>query len=156
MWLRQNSLSSSKSQSYIDNCQEAESIPVSSDVFDSCIIAYSEATASPYIMHENGIVKALVVLGSSNSQDKDLSTRFSAWIDNEKQAAPDKANEFFFASFSQWTNDTYNNAKTSAYTSALVSVALAFTMILLTSQSIVIALFSAISITYVLVSPPLV
>ena len=150
VWLQENS--QSQRQLYIDNCQEADKIPVSSDVFDSCIIAYSEATLFPYIMHENGTVKALAVHGAFDHQDKDWITRLNAWVDNEKQAAPEKANEFFFASFSQWTDDTYKNAKTSAFTSALVSVALAFTMILLTSQSIVIALFSAISITYVLVS----
>jgi len=150
VWLQENS--QSQRQLYIDNCHEADKIPVSSDVFDSCIIAYSEATLFPYIMHENGTVKALAVHGAFDHQDKDWTTRLNAWVGNEKQAAPEQANEFFFASFSRWTNDTYNNAKAAAYTSALVSVALAFTMILLTSQSIVIALFSAISITYVLVS----
>ena len=51
-----------------------------------------------------------------------------------------------------WVYDTFNDSRRSAYKSALIAVACASAMVLLTSKSATIMLFSAISIGYVLVA----
>ena len=51
-----------------------------------------------------------------------------------------------------WAYDTYRNSISSAFVSALIAMCCASIMILLTSHSISVMLFSAVSIGYVLVA----
>ena len=51
-----------------------------------------------------------------------------------------------------WAYDTYRNSISSAFISALIAMCCASIMILLTSHSILVMLFSAVSIGYVLVA----
>ena len=48
--------------------------------------------------------------------------------------------------------DTFSNSLSLAYTSALIAIACAATMIFITSQSISVTIFAAVSVGYVLVA----
>lgn len=157
LWLQTNSQSANQTREYRENCAEASAIPVSPQVFDSCIIAYSEEKYDKPITHNGTVVQTLSIHGllhqssSFEEQGKELA-RLNAWSEDQRRTAPHDANKFFFASWEQWKRDTYDNARISAYTSALIAIVCAAIMILLTSQSILVAMYAAVSITYVFVA----
>ena len=161
LWLQSNSQSANQSQEYRENCSQASSsVPVSPQVFDSCIIAYSEVTNNAHVItHDGTVVQTLSIHGllrqSSSSEEEEQGkewARLNTWSEDQRRTAPPGGNKFFVASWEQWKYDTYDNARISAYTSALIALVCAAVMILLTSQSILVAIYAVVSITYVFVA----
>lgn len=74
-----------------------------------------------------------------------------SWSEKEKRVQP-QGGSFFYSSGYFWPFDTLRASRAAAYTSALIAITCASTMILLTSQSILVAIYAAISILYVLVA----
>ena len=116
-------------------------------------------TKKRYIAHDGGIVKTIVIRGWSRTtaysravdQEKEWKA-LEAWAEKERSHAPEGATSFFQVSHDFWSYDTMDNMRQSAWKSALIALACASAMILLTSLSIRIVVFSAISIIYVLVA----
>mmetsp|Transcript_10284 Transcript_10284/g.22249 ORF Transcript_10284/g.22249 Transcript_10284/m.22249 type:complete len:419 (+) Transcript_10284:1-1257(+) len=157
-WLHEQSQSSNPLEAYSSSCEGADSVPVPSDVFDSCMIAFDESTSdNGTIVHDGEAVKVLAIRGRSNAtlwspfaeQAEDWHA-VEAWTENEKSNAPAGAGGFFQTSFDSWVYDTLRNMRVSAYTSSAIALACASAMILLTSRSVTVMLFSAVSIAYVL------
>ena len=67
MWLAEQSQLSNQSLAYSSNCQGSDMIPIAPDVFDSCMIAYTQLTNSSSVFHDNITVQALVIQGKSNA-----------------------------------------------------------------------------------------
>lgn len=67
MWLAEQSQLSNQSLAYSNNCQGSVSIPIAPDVFDSCMIAYTQLTNTPTVFHDNITVQALIIQGKSNA-----------------------------------------------------------------------------------------
>lgn len=68
LWLQEQSQQSLSNQSlaYSTHCQGSDMIPVAQDIFDSCMIAYSELSNTSAVFHDNTTVHALVIRGKSN------------------------------------------------------------------------------------------
>lgn len=63
-----------------------------------------------------------------------------------------KGASYFFSSGYFWPYDTLRSSRAGAYSSSMIAIICASVMILLTSQSILVAIYAAISILYVLVA----
>jgi len=75
------------------------------------------------------------------------------WFNHEKRtAAPPTANGMYFTSADYWWYDTNGTMLRTAYVSAGIAIALAAAVILISSRSIVLTLFSTYCIAYVLAS----
>lgn len=158
-WLEEQNQSNNKTQEYRANCQEADSAPVSPDVFDACMIAFSNLTNSTDILHDGDSVKAIQIQGRSSTtiyspfdEQAEEWHIIDSWAEHERLEAPSGADGFFLSSYDYWAYDTFNNSRQSAYKSALIALACASSMILLTSHSVLVTFFSAVSIAYVLVA----
>lgn len=66
-WLKDQAESGNKTVEYVQNCNGATSVPVSSDVFDSCIISWSILKNERSIFYENGEVIFYLIRGISNT-----------------------------------------------------------------------------------------
>lgn len=62
VWLREESKSPSPSLAYITYCNEASSVPMQTDDFDSCIIAWSTLNENKSVLGKRGEVKILRLL----------------------------------------------------------------------------------------------
>lgn len=157
-WLAAQSQSDSPSREYVDKCNGADSVPVSPEVFDSCMIARF-GTKGSYITHDGGAVKTIAIRGWSRTtafsrfvdQEEEWKA-LEAWSETERSHAPEGANSFFQVSHDFWMYDTMDNMRQSIWKSALIALACASAMILLSSHSVRIVVFAAISIVYVLVA----
>ena len=160
-WLQLQSQSGSPDDQYMIYCDGETSIPVSVDTFDQCFIAFSELTKSSAVTYnyEAKKVKTISINTRVNSnmwsppaaleEDWHLTEN---WSIVERSRAPEGANKFFISSFSYWYLDTFNNVVVGALESSLIVISGAALVILSTSRSLTLALFSGISILYVLVA----
>ena len=160
-WLQLQSQSGSPDDQYMIYCDGETSIPVSVDTFDECFIAFSELTKSSAVTYdyEAKKVKTISINTRVNSnmwsppaaleEDWHLTEN---WSIVERSRAPEGANKFFISSFSYWYLDTFNNVVVGALESSLIVISGAALVILSTSRSLTLALFSGISILYVLVA----
>ena len=158
-WLEEQNESNNKTLEYRANCQGTDSAPVSPDIFDVCMIAFGNLTNSTDILHNGDSVKAIQIVGRSStnmfSPFDDQAEEWhmiDLWAEHERMEAPPGADGFFLSSSGFWGFATFNNSRESAYKSALIALLCASSMILLTSQSVSVTFFSAISIAYVLVA----
>jgi len=67
LWLAEQSQLSNQSLAYSNNCQGSDMIPIAPDVFDSCMIAYTQLTNTSTVFHDNITVQALIIQGKSNA-----------------------------------------------------------------------------------------
>eukprot|EP00584_Thalassiosira_punctigera_P012696 CAMPEP_0172573132 /NCGR_PEP_ID=MMETSP1067-20121228/136035_1 /TAXON_ID=265564 ORGANISM="Thalassiosira punctigera, Strain Tpunct2005C2" /NCGR_SAMPLE_ID=MMETSP1067 /ASSEMBLY_ACC=CAM_ASM_000444 /LENGTH=1496 /DNA_ID=CAMNT_0013365729 /DNA_START=147 /DNA_END=4637 /DNA_ORIENTATION=- len=156
-WLMEQSQSNSPDEEYTNNCQGAKSVPVPEEAFDSCMIAFSTTTDSVVMLHDDGVVNVLGLRGRSNTtfystykeQRAELGV-IEEWFDKEKLESPEGASNFFQISHDFWGFDTLREMRLAAWKSAAIALACASVMILLTSKSVTIMIFSAVSIAYVL------
>eukprot|EP00984_Skeletonema_dohrnii_P009656 scaffold3698_cov107-Skeletonema_dohrnii-CCMP3373.AAC.2 len=144
---------------YTINCDSESSVPTEPDTFDQCFIAFSELTNSSAVTfdYETSKVKTITIdtrvdstLWSPTAEiDKDW-RRTEEWSIAERSRAPEGANNFFITSMSFWYLDSFNNIVTSALEAIYIVVSCAALVILLSSRSLTLSLFSGISILYVL------
>lgn len=143
-----------------EECGEGASVPVRPDLFDSCINAYREDTGnSGILLHENGSVAVITLDGYSNTtqfsqfgDQKQEWQQYETWYMNERLDAPEGTGNFFYSSLDFWVYDTLRNSMSSALASALIALCCASIMVLMTSLSFTICIFTAISIGYVIVA----
>lgn len=67
LWLAEQSQLSNQSLAYSNNCQGSDMIPIAPDVFDLCMIAYTQLTNTSTVFHDNITVQALIIQGKSNA-----------------------------------------------------------------------------------------
>lgn len=157
-WLVKQSNSTSPSNEY-KHCKGASSVPVPPDVFDSCMIAWSKLVKNMDVLQNQGLVKVMMIQAGSNTtfsypfyEQTQEWHNLESWLEKEKEIAPDGVRNFFFSTYDFWFMDTLKNMMSSAKKSAGIAMACASIMIVLTSRSLVLMLFSTIAIAYVLLA----
>eukprot|EP00985_Skeletonema_marinoi_P019404 scaffold11118_cov229-Skeletonema_marinoi.AAC.4 len=159
-WLAEQSQSTSPTETYSTHCKGATGIPISSDVFHPCLVAYDDLHPNVmFITHEEGLVKTIVIAARSQSsrfsgiedQDQEFNA-IEAWSSREKKDAPNEASSFFFSSNDFHVLDTLINMTSSARASIGIAIICAAAMILLTSRSLTVTMISIFSISYVFVA----
>jgi predicted RND superfamily exporter protein len=94
----------------------------------------------------------MIYLESSNKELAEEWHKNEEWIVGFQQSAPPTANKAYFSSFDYWWYDTNSHMFRSAVGSAAIALLAAAVVILLSSRSFVMTLFSVISVAYVLTS----
>lgn len=158
-WLRNQTDSTSKDEAYVSYCNSATSLPMAEDQFDSCMIAWSQATKNKNVLAKNGKVSILrtrikhtVNWNVPFVEMDDFWKSFEAFMVKERETAPMGVNKMFHASYAFWWYDTNFSMLQTAIGAALIAIAFAGIIVLISSRSFRLSVFSAFCITYVLVA----
>merc|ERR1712232_684368 len=157
-WLKLNS-NGTENEIYVQNCDGANSIPVTEEYFNKCISAWSDETESNSILHRNGVVEVIlfffqgrVRFDSPFNELNDEWNMIEDWMDDQRVAASDEVNKMFATSIDFWWFDTNGSMLRSAYQSAGIALGFSGFIVLVSSQSLILTLFALITIAYVLAS----
>mmetsp|Transcript_5011 Transcript_5011/g.14599 ORF Transcript_5011/g.14599 Transcript_5011/m.14599 type:complete len:1206 (+) Transcript_5011:1375-4992(+) len=144
---------------YALNCDGATGIPMSPESFDRCISAWAADVKDTSILSRDGIVEIIVIpFGSTVQRDNAVGVLknewhlIEDWMDAKNDEAPDGCNRAYFSSVAFWWYDTITSMFRTAYGSASIALLAAMIMLLLTSRSIVLTIYSTLTIGYVLTS----
>ena len=94
-WLQEQVTLSSPSTEYETSCDGASALPMSSDSFDACFIAWSKKVGNTDVLAKNGKIQVMIVQVKSEvymSLPYDVMKKewenFENWLDNEIEIAP--------------------------------------------------------------------
>jgi len=162
-WLELQS-SNPTSEAYIENCDGATGLPVSEDVFHKCIISWSQQDfihkEENAILSRDGVVKTItiafksrVIFTSANSVLKKEWKLIEDWMTEELSSnAPKEVANAYFTSVEFWWYDTNANMFNTAMGGIGIALGAAALVILVSSKSLILTLFSVIGIAFVLTS----
>jgi protein dispatched 1 len=158
-WLDGQSKSDSPNATYLAQCGAATGIPLVPEIFDSCIIAWSRQVKELTILSRSNKVVAMYVPFMSRHQFdvpydilRDEWHRIEDFIVQKSSHAPSGVHKFFWSSFTYWWYDTNGLMLQTAYSSVGIALLAAAAIILMSSRSFRLTLFSTITIAYVLAS----
>lgn len=156
-WLQIQSTSFSPDHEYLQNCNSASSVPVSEDIFDKCIIAWSQASDNRGILQENGVVRVIIAdsqvdlsFASSLDEQKHAWNNFHDFNLEEEKHFPQGWTGFISSSTMWWWLDTMKNMQTTAIGAVGIALGFSAIVVLFSSRSLELTLFSTASIAYVL------
>ena len=161
LWLEEQSQLTSDEQDiiYQNYCNGADSIPMSQDTFDSCIIPWAKSNGEVSVLSYQGKVQIIffpfasrVRFDSSYADLDDEWNLIEDWVEDKLQSAPDGVDKGYFTSFDFWWYDTNGQMISAASGAAGVALACAAAVILFSSRSLVITFFSTLTIVYSLAS----
>jgi len=159
-WLLDQHTSSNPDEAYRENCEQASGLPLSPSVFNRCLVAWTKQEQETSILSQNGVVKIIFLPFSSrvryDSPNAELEVEWNlieGWMQNESNdLAPTEVSGLYFSSEDFWWYDTNTQMFNTAMGSAAIALAAAAAIILLSSRSIVMTIFSVVSVGYVLTS----
>jgi hypothetical protein len=158
-WLKDESLSDEPDPVYNDICGSPNGIPVSSDKFHVCMAEWALKAQNFDVLSRDGIVKYMRVPFRNEAVFVDpfeiLEEQWAAledWLSTSKEEAPEGVNEAFFTSLTFHWHDTNGETQKSAYIGAGISLAVSSGVIFLSSQSVVLTVFTTATILFILVS----
>lgn len=144
---------------YIDNCEGASGMPIPQESLHACLSSWAHQVKSEDILSWNGTVKIITLpFGarvSVNSHNKEIGSEWNlmeGWMNEELSNAPSGVSNAYFTSMDFWLWDTSFHVYRTALDSGAFAIAITAVVILITSRSISMTFFSAISVVYVLVS----
>jgi len=157
-WLKDQSFSATPTDAYVQHCDEASSVPVAPEVFDPCMIAWSELHEVTSVLQTQGRVRILEVEAKSNifydspqSELKKEWTAYEEWLEDERQiSAPSGANQMFHSDLSYWWFDVNQQMLKTAIGAMGIALAAASVVIFISSRSFVLTVFAGFSVLYVL------
>lgn len=158
-WLTEQSTVETPENIYTANCNGASSVPVSQVYFDDCIIAWSQEVSNYSILPREGKVATVLFPFMSrvryddnyDTQDKEWNL-IEDWVKDYNKEAPLGVSNGYFSSDDFWWYDTNGQMLVTAYSAAGIALGCAAAVILLSSRSLVLTLFSTLTIGYVLTS----
>lgn len=158
IWLRNQSTLADPSEEYVSKCNGADSVPMSENDFDPCIIAWSVLENETNVLQKKGKVavmrmrvKQSVGWDAAFAEMNEYWTKYENWMENERvNSAPEGVNKMFHTSFSFWWYDTNIAMLSTAIGAALIAVAFSAIVVLISSRSLSLTLFSGLCVTYVL------
>lgn len=157
-WLKDQSTSTEPTAAYTDACNGGTALPLPAEDFDACIIAWSKSTNNMDVLQENGKVRILTVdarasilFSSPIATIDDEWNRFEAFFKTEKLTAPaDAGVDFMHVSPMWWWFDTNTQMLNTALGAAAIAIAFSAVIVLISSRSLILTLFSGACIIYVL------
>jgi hypothetical protein len=160
IWLQEQSNSSAPDAIYVEKCGGAISLPVQQNDFDACIYAWGQQVIELSILAREGKVEVMFIPFRSrvrfDSPFDDLDREWKdieIWMDSQVvNGAPEGVSEMFHTSEDFWWYDTNGSMLNTAYTAAAIAIGTGALVILFSSRSIVLTIFSAVTIGYVLAS----
>lgn len=159
-WLLMQSLmSGTPDEIYLASCDGASALPMDSAAFHGCLSSWALETEEKMVLSRNGVIQVMYFPFSSrvryDSANKDLDAEWNLieqWMKDDQKDAPAEVSRGYFSSEDFWWYDTNSAMFQTAYGSAGIALAASAIIILLSSRSLVMTLFSVLSIGYVLAS----
>jgi len=146
---------------YEQHCRsDATGLPMDPDSFHGCLTAWAEQEEELYILSREGVVQIVyfpfasrVRCDSPNSQLDDEWDLTEEWFKEvQSTMTPVEANKAYFTSFDYWWYDTNQSMFQTAMGSAAIAISASAAIIAFSSRSLIMTLFSVISVAYVLAS----
>eukprot|EP00977_Amphora_coffeiformis_P011860 scaffold2907_cov161-Amphora_coffeaeformis.AAC.6 len=156
-WLQEQAASNAPDRAYSNNCGGASSLPMDPTAFDACMSTWAGQQGETTVLSRQGKVEAMYIKFNSrvryDSPFKDMDDEWHIIEDYmDSLEAPPSASNAYFTSEDYWWFDTMGQMLKTAYASSGIAMAAAAAAILLSSRSIVLTLFSTLSVGYVLTS----
>jgi len=158
-WLKDEFSSDEPDPVYNSECGSPDGIPVASDKFHACMSAWAMKARNFDVLSKDGKVKYMRVPFRNEAIFTDpyevLQEQWEAideWMTASNEDAPKGVNQAFFTSITFHWHDTNGSIQKSAYSGAGISLAASAGVILLSSKSVVLTLFSTATILYILAS----
>lgn len=156
-WLQSESVAAVPTDAYSLNCNGASSLPMDNAFFDKCILAWSQEISETNILGYDDKLRIIRVRSQSttkwndpyNKIDKEWNN-FENYLAASSKSAPSGVNKPFHVSGQWWWYDTNGQMLKTAIGSAGIALGFSGLVVLIASRSIVLTIFSAISIMYVL------
>ena len=161
MWLKTQSMLpiGERSAAYVDYCVDTTGLPMDRNSFHLCLSSWAHQEKNVHVLSWDNIVKIIYLPFKSrvryNLPSAILGKEWhliESWMKEQSQLAPIEVANGFFTSFDWWWWDTSENVYQTARTSGSFAIAVAAVVILLSSRSVTMTLFSAVSVAFVLLS----
>jgi hypothetical protein len=158
-WLEEEHDADEPSGIYTEHCNNATYLPVSPDHFGFCVGAWAREFGESSILVRNNQVQVMFLPfvsrvrydGHYDELDEEWNL-IENWMDRQNQQAPSGVRNGYFSSFDFWWYDTNGQMLSTAYSAAGIALACAAAVILFSSRSFTLTLFSTLTIGYVLTS----
>lgn len=158
-WLKGETMSVEPDPAYISVCGSPDGLPVPSDKFHACISAWALKSQEFDILSRDGVVKYMRVSFRNKGIFTDpydfLQEQWDAineYISASNEYAPEGVNKAFFTGLTFHWHDTNGSIFQTAYGAAGISLAASAAIILFSSHSVVLTIFSTVTIFFILVS----
>ena len=158
-WLQIQATAELPDDTYQAYCAGETGMPLSQDAFHPCLSAWAQKVNEKFISSRNGIVKIIhfpftsnIQHSSPNSMIQDEWHAIEDWMQRDNANAPDGISSPFFSSIDFLFWDTNYQMFTTAVSSAGIAILAAAVVILISSRSVAMTVFSVISVGYVLAS----
>lgn len=153
-WLGEQSASATPVAIYTENCNSATAVPLPESDFNPCIIAWSQSVGNREIMQQNGTVRIITVDALANidftSAIVDINAEWDKYENFRSSEMEEAPFSFLHVSSMWWWLDTNQQMLSTAVGAALIAIAFSGVVVLFSSRSLVLTLFSGVCITYVL------
>jgi len=158
-WLKDQTLAVEPDPVFTSVCGSPNGIPVASDKFHDCVTAWSLRTEEFGILSRDGIVKYIMI----SFRNKAIFTdpydvlqeeldAISEYVTAINEDAPEGVNKSYFTGLTFHWHDTNGSIFKTAVGAAGISLAASAAIILFSSHSVVLTIFSTVTIFFVLVS----
>jgi len=160
-WLaKESSGNSTSSGGYSMYCGNATGIPIREELFHGCATQYALENLDSNFFLKGSVVKAVDINFGTQvswlSSFEELGDNWSlleGFVQREiAESAPDSATDFFFINQDFWLYDTNAQLLSAAYIAAAIALGVSAAVVLISSRSLILTLFSAFSIAFVLVT----
>jgi hypothetical protein len=158
-WLQEQSASTSPSEAYLSNCDGATSLPMNSASFHSCMIAWSQLVVDQRVLQLDGKVRLLTFTFRSEVRSDspydlldDTWNAVESWMNIRRKDGPEEVDGAYFSSDHFWWYDVNGAMLRTAYTAAGIALGAAAAVVLFSSRSFTICLFSVLTIAFILTS----
>jgi len=158
-WLKDQNSSNERDDLYNTICGSPNGIPVASDKFHACMSGWAKRTRNFDVLSRDGIVKIMRVPFRNRGIFTDpYGVLEKEWVAIEEhlttsnEGAPEGVQQAFFVGLTFHWYDTNGSIQKTAYSSAGIALAACAGIILLSSQSVILTVFSTITILFILMS----
>ncbi|CAB9509808.1 dispatched homolog 1 [Seminavis robusta] len=158
-WNASQTENATVSEAYLKSCGFAWGLPISPSVFHECTSAWADEVDDYRVLSRDGIVEIIFFEYASpvryDSPSDKLDEEWHAtedWLTEVQKSAPPEVSKAFFSSHDFWWYDTNLQMFSTALGSAAIAISASAVIILLSSRSIVMTIFSVLCVGYVLSS----
>ena len=156
-WLQEQSTLTAPEAIYKDHCAGATSVPLDPSTFDACLSAWADQEEETTVLSRQGKLTSMYIKFNSrvryDSPYEDLDDEWHT-IEDYMQSleTPPGTSNGYFTSEDFWWYDTNGQMLQTAYASSGIALGAAAAAILFSSRSIILTLFSTLTVGYVLTS----
>lgn len=157
-WLKAQSADQDYQDSiYTQFCDGATGLPMSEEAFNPCIAAWTNDKSFFSILERNEVVQVMYIEFQQRIRfDSPFDVlgeewkTLESWFEDERASAPDGVNKMFHSSADFWWYDTNGKMLNAAFGAAAIALAFSAVVVLFSSRSFMLTLFSVLTISFVL------